>query len=129
MAMQGRAIRDDPEAATSQILSTIPKTDQEVLTDPQVKQMLLPSMSEAYRNGAEGPAWEGAIMVRPWGFRLEDITIRVQIWHGEADVNNPLQFGEYLRDTIPNTQATFFPGEGHFFILKRWGEILAQLVE
>lgn len=129
MGMQGRAIRDDPEAAANQILSTIPKTDQEILTDPQVKQMLLPSMSEAYRVGADGPAWEAAIMVRPWGFRLEDITIQVQIWHGEADVNNPLQFGEYLRDAIPNTQATFFPGEGHFFILKRWGEILAQLVE
>ena len=35
----------------------------------------------------------------------------------------------YLRDRIPTTQATFTPGEGHFFILKCWGEILDQLVE
>jgi len=119
MKMQGNAIRDDPKGAARQIPSTIPEADQEVLTDPQAKQMLLPSMGEAYRNGADGPAWEDAMLVRPWGFRLEDITIQVQIWHGEADVNNPLQFGEYLRDTIPDSNATFFSGEGHFFILKR----------
>jgi hypothetical protein len=35
----------------------------------------------------------------------------------------------YLRDKIPNTQATFTSGEGHFFILKCWGGILDQLVE
>jgi len=35
----------------------------------------------------------------------------------------------YVEDTISNTQATFFPGEGHFFILKRWGEILEQMVD
>jgi len=68
-------------------------------------------------------------MVRPWGFRLQDISIQVQIWHGEADVMNPVQFGEYLRDTIPNNKVTFLPGEGHFFILQRWGQILVQLVE
>jgi pimeloyl-ACP methyl ester carboxylesterase len=129
MKMQGKAIREDPEGAARQILSTIPEADQEVFSDPQVKQMLLPSMGEAFRNGGDGPAWEGAIKVRLWGFRLQDIAIKVHIWHGEADVNNPLQFGEYLEETIPNTQATFLPGEGHFFILKRWGEIMSQLVE
>jgi pimeloyl-ACP methyl ester carboxylesterase len=129
MKMQGRAITEDPEGAARQMLSSLPEADQEVLSDPQVVGALLPSMKEAYHSGADGPAWEGAIMVRPWGFRLQEISIQVQIWHGEADVMNPVQFGEYLRDTIPNNKATFLPGEGHFFILQRWGQILAQLVE
>jgi pimeloyl-ACP methyl ester carboxylesterase len=90
---------------------------------------LLPGTSEAYRSGADGPVREGAMMARPRGFRLQYISIQIQIWHGEVDVENQLQFGEYLRDTIPNTQATILPSEGHFFILDRWGEILAQLVD
>ena len=77
---------------------------------------------------SEGAAWEAIMLVRPWGFPLEEIRIPVAIWHGEIDVNDPLQCGQYLRDKIPTAQATFFPGEGHFLILKRWGEILAQLV-
>ena len=110
------------------MLSSVPEADQRILSDPQAKGMLLPSLSEAYRNGADGAAWEGAMLVRPWGFRLEVIRIPVHIWHGEADVNDPLQCAEYLRDTIPDSHATFFPGEGHFLIIKRWGEILATLI-
>jgi pimeloyl-ACP methyl ester carboxylesterase len=129
MKMQGRALRKNPEGAAKQMLSSLPEADQEVLNNIEVKAVLLPSLSEAYRAGADGAAWEGVILVRPWGFRLQDITIPVHIWHGEADVNDPLQCAEYLRDTIPNTHAKFFPGEGHFLIMKRWGEILAELLK
>ena len=94
-----------------------------------MKATLLPGMSEAYRNGVDGAAWEAAMLVRPWGFRLEDIRIPVHIWHGEADLNDPLQCAEYSRDTIPKTRAKFYPGEGHFLIMKRWGEILSELTE
>ena len=78
-------------------MASLPAADQEVLNNPQAKNMVLPSLSEAYRNGAGGAAWEGTMLVRPWGFRLQDIGIPVYIWHGEADVNDPLQCGEYLR--------------------------------
>jgi pimeloyl-ACP methyl ester carboxylesterase len=128
MKIQGRSIRNDPEGFARQIMSSVPESDQEILSDPRIKDVLLPSMSEAYRTSADGAAWEAYIMVRPWGFRLEEIKLAVHIWHGEVDVNNTLQFGEYLRDTIPNTHVNFLPGEGHFFIMKRWGEILETLV-
>lgn len=110
------------------MLASLPATDQEVLNNPQVKNMLLPSLSEAYRNGADGAVWEGTMLVRPWIFRLQDIGIPVYIWHGETDMNAPLQCGEYLRETIPNARAVFYPGEGHFLIMKRWGEILKEFV-
>jgi len=79
MKMQGRAITEDPEGAARQMLSSLPEADQEVLSDAQVVGALLPSMKEAYRRGANGLPWEGAIMVRPWGFRLQDISIKVHI--------------------------------------------------
>ena len=127
MKIQGRALVNNPEGTARRMLSSLPGADRRVLEDPQVTDVLLPAMSESYRNGADGAAWEGAMLVRPWGFRLEDISIPVEIWHGEADVNDPVQCAEYLRDTIPHTHATIFPGEGHFLILKRWGEILTRL--
>ena len=128
MKMQGRALQNNPEGVAKQMLSSVPKADQEILNNTEIKAILLPSLSEAYRTGADGPAWEGKILVRPWGFRLQDITIPVHIWHGEADVNDPLQCAEYLRDTIPNTHTKFYPSEGHFLIMKRWGEILIELI-
>ena len=47
---------------------------------------------------------------------------------GTVDAQVPLHAGEYLRDHLPNNRATFFPGEGHMLIFKRWAEILQQLV-
>lgn len=108
MKMQGRAITEDPEGAARQMLSSLPEADQDVLSDPQVVGALLPSMKEAYRSGADGPAWEGALMVRPWGFRLQDISIKVYIWHGEADVMNPLQFGELCEIKFPTQRRHFY---------------------
>ena len=128
MGMQARMMRGDPERLGRQLFASAPDSDKALFEQPQVLAVLLETMREGLRAGGQGPAWEGTIMVRPWGFRLEDITIAVHIWHGEADTNNPLQCGEYLRDTIPNTRATFLPGEGHLFYYKRWGEILEALV-
>jgi pimeloyl-ACP methyl ester carboxylesterase len=129
MKMQGHELRKNPEGAAKKMLSSLPEADQKVLNNAEVKAVLLPSLGEAYRAGADGAAWEGVILVHPWGFQLQDITIPVHIWHGDADVNDPLQCAEYLRDTIPKTHATFFPNEGHFLIMKRWGEILAELLK
>ena len=129
MKVQARALVAKPEETAKRMLSSVPEADRKVLSDPEATEMLLPAMSESYRNGADGAAWEGALLVRPWGFRLQDVAIPVEIWQGEADVNAPLQCAEYLRDTIPRAHATTFPGEGHFLILRRWGEILERLIE
>jgi pimeloyl-ACP methyl ester carboxylesterase len=129
MKMQGRMMRSDPERLARQMLSAVPESDKELFDQPETISVLLESMREAFRVSSEGAAWEAIMLVRPWGFRLEEIETPVYIWHGEDDVQDPLQCGQYLRDKIPNAQATFFPGEGHFLILKRWGEILAQLTQ
>ncbi len=128
MRLQGRMMRGDPERLARQMLSSVPESDKELFDQPQTVSVLLESIQEAFRVTSEGAAWEATMLVRPWGFQLEEIGLPVYIWHGEEDVNDPLQCGQYLRDKIPNAQATFFPGEGHFLILKRWGEILSKLV-
>ncbi len=121
-------MRGDPERLAGQMLSSVPESAKELFDQPQTVSVLLESIQEAFRITSEFAAWEAIILVRPWGFQLEEIGIPVYIWHGEEDVHDPLQCGQYLRDKIPNAQATFFPGEGHFLILKRWGEILSKLV-
>jgi pimeloyl-ACP methyl ester carboxylesterase len=127
MALQGRMMRGNPERLARQMLSSVPESDKELFDQPETVSVLLESIQEAFKITSDGAAWEAIMLVRPWGFRLEEIGIPVHIWHGEIDVNDPLQCGEYLRDKIPSANATFFPGEGHFLILKRWGDILAQL--
>ena len=51
----------------------------------------------------------------------------VSLFYGTDDQNVPIQMGEYYRDAIPTTEATFYEGEGHFIMYSRANEILRSL--
>jgi pimeloyl-ACP methyl ester carboxylesterase len=101
--------------------------DKDYLARPYVREVLADSLSEAFRSGSRGPAWEMGLYARPWGFRLDEIRTPVHLWHGEQDANAPVTMGRYLATTIPQCQAIFYPGEGHLHFVDRLPEILAVL--
>jgi hypothetical protein len=45
--------------------------DKQYLGRPDLRTILVESLSEAFRSGSRGPAWEMGLYARPWGFRLE----------------------------------------------------------
>jgi pimeloyl-ACP methyl ester carboxylesterase len=101
--------------------------DKKYLDRPDVQGVLVESLSEAFRCGGRGCAWEMGLYARPWGFRLEEIRTPAHLWHGEQDANAPVAMGRYLASVIPECQATFYPGEGHLHFLDRLPEILAAV--
>lgn len=101
--------------------------DKRYLDRPVVRQILAQSLTEAFRSGSRGAAWEMGLYVRPWGFRLEEIRPPVHLWHGEQDANAPVSMGRYLAAVIPDCQATFYPGEGHLHFVDRLPEIIATV--
>lgn len=127
-AMMGRAFTKDPEGTARRRFASLPAPDRQALDDRRATDMLLASMQESFRAGSDGSAWEVRLLTRPWGFRLQDITTPVALWHGDVDINSPPATGSYLSHTIPNATLTVLPEEGHFLILKHWGEIIRQLV-
>jgi pimeloyl-ACP methyl ester carboxylesterase len=98
--------------------------DKKYLSRPYVRKILVESLSEAFRNGSRGPAWEMGLYARPWGFRLEEIRTPVHLSHGEQDANAPVTMGRYAASVIPECQATFYAGEGHLHFVDRLPEIL-----
>jgi pimeloyl-ACP methyl ester carboxylesterase len=101
--------------------------DKQYLGRPDVRKVLAESLSEAFRSGSRGAAWEMGLYSRPWGFRLEEIRTPVHLWHGEQDANAPIAMGRYLATTIPQSEATFYSGEGHLHFIDRLPEILAAV--
>lgn len=83
--------------------------------------------SEALRQGGLGPAEAGALYWKPWGFRLEDIRMRVHVWHGEEDLNAPFAaHGKYLAEKLPNNVSKFYPGEGHLSLIYKYLDTIIQ---
>ena len=121
-------VMGDLQKATRLLMSSIPEADKAVLYAAQNLDGFVLSVREGFRQGSRGVAQDDVLVNREWGFDLQGIKPRVDIWHGEADVNVPVQAGRYLQEVLPNRRATFVPGEGHFLMLKHWGEILSALV-
>lgn len=130
MSMVARIVRDNPEKALSQMFKELPPLDRAAMDDPKVQQQYINTIREAFRAGPDGVTLDKILTMKPWGFKLEDISIQVHLWHGEADTVVPPAMGRYLADTIPNCQAKFIPGEGHFSLLPNHAqEILEALVK
>lgn len=105
-----------------------PEPDRHLLNQPEFRKMLEASYAEATRQGIRGFAWEVRIFTQPWDFRLEDIRMTVDLWHGNRDTSTPLPMAQRMADTLPSCRARFLAGEGHFLLFKRWSEILAPLI-
>jgi pimeloyl-ACP methyl ester carboxylesterase len=101
--------------------------DKKYLGRPEVRNVLVESLSEAFRTGSRGAAWEMGLYARPWGFRLGEIRTPVCLWHGEQDANAPVAMGRYLASAIPDCQAAFYPEEGHLHFIDRLPEIFDAL--
>ena len=125
--LMAQGARRFPDRVTSLMLRSLPEPDKAVLARPEIRALFIEDTAEAFRSGGRGAAWESVLYARPWGFRLEDITMEVHLWQGEEDVNVPPSMGRYQAEAIPNCRPTFYPGEGHLLIVDRMEEILAAL--
>jgi pimeloyl-ACP methyl ester carboxylesterase len=86
-------------------------------------------LHEAMKQGTHGAHHESLLAVTDWGFRLNDIQMPIQIWHGEADKNIPVEMARYAATTIPKCEAKFYPDEGHLSLFKKNAkEIIHALV-
>lgn len=103
------------------------QADKAAIASPSFKAHATRSVAEPFRQGSRGPARELVLVVRPWGFRPEDVTMEVHLWQGEADVMVPPSMGRYLSRALPNCRARFCPGEGHLMLIEHMDEILSAL--
>jgi pimeloyl-ACP methyl ester carboxylesterase len=89
-------------------------------------------LDEALRQGAQsGPAQDGLLESREWGFELEAIRAELLptlLWHGGADESVPPAVGRYVAEHVAGCRATFIAGESHTLLRRHWRPILAALV-
>lgn len=123
-----RMVLRDAQEASQRVMASIPEADKAALYSPENLAVFVQSIQEGYRPGWRGVAQDDIIVNRDWGFDPASIRVPVDIWHGEADVNVPINAGRYLATVLPQARLFILPEEGHFFVLKRWSEVLAALV-
>jgi len=129
LMLTSMGVRKNPDQFLPRSKETFSELDKQLLDQPELAKVFVDGLQEAFRSGIGGANQDAALYAHPWGFRLQDITTEVHLWHGEQDDNVPVSVGHYVADAIPNCNARFYKEEGHLTLPhNRMREVLSTLV-
>lgn len=100
-----------------------------MLSRPDVRSAIVVSLAHASPTAGRAAAQDFGLFARDWGFRLEDITVPMHVWQGEADLNVPVAHAERQAAAIPRAVLHVLPGEGHLMFANHFEEILRELLD
>ena len=129
LMLTSMGLQRDPDQFLSRTKETLSEPDSQLLDHPGLANFFIDGMREAFRNGIRGANHEAGLYTRAWGFKLQDITAKVHLWHGEQDLNVPVSVGRFVAEAIPNCDASFHSMEGHLTLPHNHiKEILSTLI-
>jgi pimeloyl-ACP methyl ester carboxylesterase len=110
------------------LLKLLQPCDAEVMRDVVAFEACFESQRQAWRASADGVMADAEVYARPWSFGLEQIKVPVRLWHGKKDRSFNWQLTRALADRLPNCDARFVEGEGHYSLpIRHMHKILADL--
>jgi pimeloyl-ACP methyl ester carboxylesterase len=115
LTLMSFGMRMTPATFVSQMNDAMKGADKALLlARPELAEEMVDLFAKNFREaGIVGVHHEAGLYAQPWGFRLQDITAEVHLWHGEEDENVPVSVGHYVADAIPNCHARFLEDAGH----------------
>ena len=116
-----------PDAAWNSVLERASESDRKILTRPEVEAQVRAYRPEAVRNGVDGWVHEAKLLVKPWGFPMNDVPQEVHLWYWDQDTIVPLQMGRFISKTLQHKVEHFLPDGGHFSWIDHWREILESI--
>lgn len=109
----------------------LPEPDKKIFEDKEKLSMYVALMIEPFRQGIMGPFHEAQLFVKPWDFKLSDISpeVKVYLWHGELDTSVPKKMAQSVCQEIPRCEAKFYAHEAHLSTaVNHIKEILTTLI-
>ena len=116
-----------PETAIRATSGQPRSSDFEIMSRPEVRAAYIDSYRSAPSTSARAASQDFGLFTKDWDFRLEDITARVDVWHGDDDRNVPISHGYLQAARIPGAHMHVFPGQGHLVALDHLEEILRRV--
>ena len=103
--------------------------DEESLRDSAAFEAVFESQRRAWRESAEGVMTDAQIYAQPWGFPIEEVRVPVRLWHGKQDRAFSARLAEDIAKRLPNCEARFVDGAGHYSLPIRYmRQILQDLI-
>jgi pimeloyl-ACP methyl ester carboxylesterase len=127
LALGDQIFRWWPERALEGATRQLPPSDVEIMRRPEVQAVLAGDRSPAPHLVSLTAAREFALFAHDWGFRPEDVTVPVTLWHGLDDRNVPVAHARNLAEQLAKAELHEYPGEGHLLFFDRLADMLRVL--
>ena len=89
---------------------------------------MVESMRGAFRQGAEGPAWDCGLYAQ-WGFELEEVNgENAMLWHGKEDANAPFAMASKAAKLIKGCKLRVVEEEAHMSLSFHHIEEIVQAI-
>lgn len=116
-----------PQGCMTLLESSMSVADKQLIADEEMAQFYADDIAEGFRQGVQGPADDAIILYGEWGFGVEEIEIKVHLFHGEEDRFAPYSYAVYFDEQIPQTKLNGYQREGHLFIVRLFDEVFKQV--
>ena len=103
--------------------------DRRVFARPEIREMMVEDMNEAFAQSGAAMAEELALVASPWDFDPGAIRAPLALWHGTGDRIVPAAAAQAVAAIVPRAELHLLEGEGHFLVFERWREILGWLMQ
>jgi pimeloyl-ACP methyl ester carboxylesterase len=128
MKQLAASIRSDPEDTSTALLGDVmSERDVAYFARPENYDTLIADLVESARGNWEGFADDCVADAGDWGFDLDDVSVRVALFHGTADRVIPIEHSRFLAQAVPNASLSQVDGEGHFSVLDHLPQLCAEL--
>ena len=127
LRLRAGRVRDDPAYLMEQLRREMTPADLSIVDDETIREQLLRTYRKALGEGPHGWIDDVLALRGDWGFRLEEITVSVRLWHGADDRFAPVSHTRWLAERIPTATMEVQPGVAHFGALQVLPQLLAWL--
>lgn len=127
MTVLGEVSRRSPEQTLVRMQDSAGEADRPAFDRPEIRAMLTHSMAETFRSGPRGAAHDLRLVAGDWGLPFGEMSLPIDVWHGDADLEVTAANVGRLVDALPAGRLTLVPGGGHHLLLAHPGEVLAAL--
>jgi pimeloyl-ACP methyl ester carboxylesterase len=118
------AVRRWPEAALRSAAKRFPPADAAMLERADVRAAFFDDAQRSSSTAAQAATQDFVLFALDWGFRLQDITVPVHFWHGDADRNVLIGHARFMAERIPGAVLHECPGEGHLLYVNHLEEVM-----
>lgn len=124
-----RLFLEHPWAAERMMALLLGGADRRLLMQRGIADRLIAMTRDAVAGGMDGALADLDVFARPWEVDFAAISTPAVLWQGSADHVVPAEVAFRLARLIPGCRLRRLEGAGHFWVLGRIPDVLAQLCE